>query len=99
MQKVLEGDVDKRLIVSRTKTDTVFTVECDSWRVNKTTALFIKSPSLLRGESWMSLGTKEMGTLLKGGFTRPLKQQLAVLCLAGRQTLQMVCFFKTRKNP
>lgn len=49
MQKVLEGDVDKRLIVSRTKTDTVFTVECDSWRVNKTTALFIKSPSLLRG--------------------------------------------------
>lgn len=47
----------------------------------------------------MSLGMKEVGTLLKGGFTRPLKQQLAVVCLAGRQALQMAYFFKTRKIP
>lgn len=29
MLKVLEGDVDKWIIVSRTKTDTLFTVEHD----------------------------------------------------------------------
>lgn len=29
MLKVLEGDVDKWVIVSRTKTDTLFTVEHD----------------------------------------------------------------------
>lgn len=47
----------------------------------------------------MSLGMKEVGTLLKGGFARPLKQQLAVVCMAGKQAFQMACFLKKKKNP
>lgn len=47
----------------------------------------------------MSLGMKEVGIPLKGGFARPLKQQLVVVYMAGRQAFQMACFFKKKKIP
>jgi len=49
----------------------------------------------MRGEkSWMSVGMKEMAILPKGGFARLLKQQLAVVCIAGSQVFQMACFLQ-----
>jgi len=37
---------------------------------------------------------KEMAILPKGGFARLLKQQLAVVCIAGSQVFQMACFLQ-----